>query len=196
MKYIVLPIIAALIGWFTNYVAIKLMFRPVKPYIILGMSLQGVIPKRRGELASTIGQVVESQLVSTVELFESFLDDDRKEDIVQSIRDLVKIRIQDYLPFFLPSGLRDYVSSYIDDIIKKESRSAIDELTEKYKSKIVEEIIISKMIEEKINNFDMLELERLIISVAKKELKHIEYLGGLIGFLIGLIQSLFIYYLS
>ncbi len=46
------------------------------------------------------------------------------------------------------------------------------------------------MVEDKINELDLYELEEIIIRIAKKELKHIEFLGLVLGFLIGIVQGL------
>lgn len=46
-KLAVLAIIGAFIGWMTNVFAIKLLFRPLQPVNILGIKLQGLIPKRK-----------------------------------------------------------------------------------------------------------------------------------------------------
>ncbi|HHT66442.1 MAG TPA: DUF445 family protein, partial [Clostridiales bacterium] len=50
-------IVGALIGWFTNYLAVKMLFRPIRPWRIplTKIELQGLIPKRREEIAVTIG---------------------------------------------------------------------------------------------------------------------------------------------
>nr|WP_317358760.1 DUF445 family protein [uncultured Tyzzerella sp.] len=53
--------------------------------------------------------------------------------------------------------------------------------------KILSSISVSKMIEEKINSFDMETIENLIVSVTKKELNAITIIGGVLGFIIGLI---------
>ena len=46
-----LPIIAAIIGWGTNYLAVRMLFHPRKQKNILGLKLQGVFPKRQKVLA-------------------------------------------------------------------------------------------------------------------------------------------------
>ena len=51
------------------------------------------------------------------------------------------------------------------------------------------------MVENKINELDLYQLEELIIKVAKKELKHIEILGLVLGFLIGIIQGIIIIFI-
>ena len=42
--------IGAMIGWITNYLAIKMLFRPYKEINILGLKIQGLLPKRKQAL--------------------------------------------------------------------------------------------------------------------------------------------------
>jgi uncharacterized membrane protein YheB (UPF0754 family) len=196
MIYLAIPLVGGLIGWFTNYLAIKLVFRPFEPTFVLGFTIHGVIPKRRAEIAESIGVMVENQLISTPEIFDVLLDEKRKEEIIFSIRHTIRSRFMNYLPGYIPHSLKELLIGYIDDIIKKESKGFIDDISSKYRDKISNEIFISKIIEKKINNLDMEALENLILGVSKKELKYIEYLGGFIGFLIGLVQSIIIYYIA
>lgn len=54
---------------------------------------------------------------------------------------------------------------------------------------IVKNMSIANMIEEKINGFDMKMIEELIFSVVKKELNAITLVGGILGFIIGLVPA-------
>ena len=53
----ILPIIAALIGWATNFVAIKMLFHPQDPKKILGITFQGVFLKTKA-IAERLGELV------------------------------------------------------------------------------------------------------------------------------------------
>ena len=48
---ILIPIISALIGWLTNWVAIRMLFHPRKPILIGNFKLQGLIPRRQPDIA-------------------------------------------------------------------------------------------------------------------------------------------------
>jgi len=61
--------------------------------------------------------------------------------------------------------------------------------------KATSSIELGKMIEDKVNEFEMEELERIVINIAKTELKHIEVLGGILGFIIGIFQGVIILFL-
>ena len=56
--------IGAMIGWITNYIAIKMLFRPYKEMNFLFFKIQGLIPKRRSEIAVSIADTVQKELIS------------------------------------------------------------------------------------------------------------------------------------
>lgn len=60
-------VVGAVIGGVTNVIAIRMLFHPYKPYYIFKMRIPftpGLIPKRRDEIASKIGQVIEEHLIT------------------------------------------------------------------------------------------------------------------------------------
>ena len=60
------PAVGAVIGYFTNYIAVKMLFRPYKPVKIGRFTLPftpGVIPSRKGDLARAIGNAIENNLL-------------------------------------------------------------------------------------------------------------------------------------
>ena len=61
-----LTIVGGLIGWITNILAIKLLFRPITPVKIpiLNIEILGLIPKRKNEIAANIGEVISNELLS------------------------------------------------------------------------------------------------------------------------------------
>lgn len=66
-----LPVIGAFIGYFTNYVAIKMLFYPKRPYYIANIRIPftpGLIPKKRNELIDKISSVVAEKVINKNEL--------------------------------------------------------------------------------------------------------------------------------
>ncbi|MEZ4979183.1 MAG: DUF445 family protein, partial [Chitinophagales bacterium] len=55
---LLLPIIAGLIGWLTNFLAVKMLFYPRNPKQILGITFHGVFPKRQAHVAEKVGELV------------------------------------------------------------------------------------------------------------------------------------------
>jgi uncharacterized membrane protein YheB (UPF0754 family) len=79
MFLLLAPAVGALIGYVTNAVAIKMLFRPFKPVRIFGIRLPftpGVLPRERHKLADSIGSMVERELLTPEILRERLLKED------------------------------------------------------------------------------------------------------------------------
>lgn len=190
---IVLAIIGGIIGWITNILAIKLIFRPINPIKIpiINIEILGLIPKRKKEIAENIGQVVANELVSIDDIIHDAFTEEDKAKLTTYVQDKIKNIINEKLNF-IPAPFKMIITPKIDSIIDEEVSPAINELSDDMISKIKDRVEIETIVTEKINDLDLLELERIIISVAKKELKHIEILGLILGLVIGLIQGIVI----
>jgi uncharacterized membrane protein YheB (UPF0754 family) len=190
--------VGAGIGWFTNRIAIRMLFRPQIPVKIplVNISIQGLIPRRRQEIASSIGEVVERELVSIEEIIIQLAAEENREEIIGTIKRKVAEIIIRKLPGFLPVSIKELIVEYVNDIINQQANVVINELVENIIHKAAAEMNLRQMIENKINQFDLVKLEEMILSVASKELKHIEYLGAVIGFFIGITQAVIIHFIT
>jgi len=66
--YLAPPLVGAFIGYMTNYVAIRMLFRPLRPWRLLGLRVPmtpGVIPAKRHDLARNIGRMVGAHLLTS-----------------------------------------------------------------------------------------------------------------------------------
>jgi uncharacterized membrane protein YheB (UPF0754 family) len=195
LKFAVMAFVGAGIGWFTNRIAIRMLFRPQNPFRIpvIGISIQGLIPRRRQEIASSIGEVVDRELVSIEEIVLGLAAEKNREEIIEAIKQKVEAIIKSKLSVLVPGYVKELIADYINDIIDQQANIVINELVENIIHKAAREMNLRQMIEDKINQFDIGKLEGIILCVADRELKHIEYLGAFIGFLIGVAQAFLVY---
>ncbi|MFH2123781.1 MAG: DUF445 family protein [Pseudomonadota bacterium] len=78
LPYATPPVVGAFIGYLTNKVAIKMLFRPLKAWQILGVRVPltpGVIPAKRGELAVNIGEMVGEHLLTSKEIGQALTNE-------------------------------------------------------------------------------------------------------------------------
>lgn len=82
------PLIGAVIGYCTNWIAVKMLFKPLEPIKVFGKTLPftpGVIPKNRGRIAKACGKAVGETLLTESDLKKAFLDDNTKKSVAASI---------------------------------------------------------------------------------------------------------------
>ena len=185
-----IPVIGALIGWITNIIAIRLLFRPYKPVNILGFKIQGLLPKRQKEIAAAVGKVVESELVS-IDSIRRVVEENRVDRrIVRKVFYLIKDRIDDRLPVLLPSSVKKMIRNYIMAQAKKEIREILPQIANGMVRELEDQVSLKGMVENRVNEFDFKKLEEIVLRVSKKELRFVEVAGGILGFIIGLLQML------
>lgn len=196
LKIALLASIGGVIGYITNVLAIKLIFRPIEPIKvpILNFEIIGLIPKRRNEISKNIGEIIQEEFLSMDDIISNIMNEEDKENIIEYIKEKIKNIAQEKMSF-VPFPIRGMIEGYIMDAVDVEVKSAINELSEDIMNKAKERINIQEIVENKINELDLYQLEELIIKVAKKELKHIEILGLVLGFLIGIIQGVIIIFI-
>ncbi|HEX2955202.1 MAG TPA: DUF445 family protein [Chitinispirillaceae bacterium] len=189
---ILIPVISALIGWITNYIAVKMIFRPRNEICIFGIRIQGLIPKRKQDLAVKIAHTVEKELISHKDIREVL----KSEDFHLQTSDVIRQKIEGFIltkasgnplvAMFVTPEITSRLSTTIMDELQNEIPGVIDSILEKVETKIDFREIIQK----KIEQFDSSKLESIVYNIASRELKAIEILGGVLGFLVGIIQLL------
>ncbi|NLT20570.1 MAG: DUF445 family protein [Syntrophomonadaceae bacterium] len=188
IKILLIPLISALIGYVTNVVAIRLLFWPRKP-INLGLyELQGLLPKRQAEIAVSVGDLVEEQLLSLDEIFEKINTPETMEMAIVKTVKVLREKLDNMLPRFLPAMVVQLVGDIMEKVVRQEAPGLINQLIESGHEYLSKDIQIRKIVTQKIIDFDLDQLEDMIRSVSNKELTFIEILGGVLGFIIGLVQ--------
>ena len=90
--YFIGPAVGAVIGYITNDIAIRMLFRPHQAKYILGIHVPftpGIIPKEKARIASAIGKAVSENLMNREVLEKSLLSDDMLEKICNAIDEFV-----------------------------------------------------------------------------------------------------------
>ena len=77
--YLLGPLTGGIIGYFTNWLAIKMMFRPHQPKCLFGIKIPftpGLIPKERGRIAEAVGSSISENLMNKEVLEKNLLSED------------------------------------------------------------------------------------------------------------------------
>ncbi|MBI5809579.1 MAG: DUF445 family protein [Deltaproteobacteria bacterium] len=197
LNLLIPPFAGAVIGWITNWVAIKLLFRPHSPVTVFGWKIQGLIPKRRKEISRSIAKAIEKDLLSSSDIASMLDGMEWKAEVEKMVEEMVEHRFTslDRLKGLPVIGLlSDNLKYHIKFLLTKEILGRIDGKKSSIATKFRDNVDIKATLINKIDRLDVRRFEGLLTEFIARELKHLEYLGGIMGFLIGVLQSAFIYF--
>lgn len=197
LRLCIMVLIGAWIGWITNWIAIKMLFHPYQEKRFLFFKLQGLIPKRRKDIGKGISEVVEKELIS----LEEVLDQVDEEGIFSRIENMIDQHLDENLEGEIKEAFpviamfigRETIAK-IKLLIKQGLLAKKEEICLSFGGYLEETVDFKSMIQEKISSFSMEKLEEVITGLAKKELKHIEWVGALLGAILGGVQFLLFSY--
>lgn len=188
----VIPFISAVIGYVTNYIAIKMLFYPRRPINLRLFTIQGIFPKRKTLLARRMAKLVAEELLS----MDQLKDEIDRQATQGEIRDAIEDEVEKYLKEKI-SSLNPIISTFINDNrmlqlrdkICREIESFIPKITRQFFNRL-DTVNLENMVFEQVASFTSDKLENMMMSVIQDELKFIEWAGAFLGFAIGLIQVL------
>jgi uncharacterized membrane protein YheB (UPF0754 family) len=188
--YISIPIIAALIGWLTNWIAVRMIFRPRAPIRILGLTFLGLIPKRKSDLARKIGATVEKELISHQDIQKVV----ERPEFSESLLNTIMLKIDERIANLIGSNqllamlFSGHAAGNVKAAVRGELEKQLPGILESMFEKMESNLDFKEIVRTKIENFDLLKLESIIYGIAARELRAIELYGGVLGFLFGLAQ--------
>lgn len=191
IKAILLVVIGSLIGWITNYVAIKMLFRPYKEINLFFFKIQGLIPKRKHEIGLSLAETIQSELISLDDIMKKLENAEIEEEMERVIDNILEAKLAKEISSKFPMlamFLNESTLNKIKDSIRDTIMENKDQIIELLFTTLEKNVDFKEIIVEKVDAFSLEELERIIFSLAKKELKHIEIVGAILGGLIGIAQ--------
>ena len=174
-----------------------MLFHPRRARTLLGFKWQGLIPKRQEEIATKVGDLIEKDLLGEGWLKRELTEVDLTPYLETLARRIVRERFMERLQqipligSFINDKLVDQIEETVIEEIVDEAQPLIDQIATDLEKKFT----IKTKVYEAIMRLDLTQLESAVYSLARKELKGIERLGGFLGFIIGVIQSSILFFL-
>ncbi len=133
IEYIITPIMSTIIGYGTNYIAVKMLFRPKKEIKVFGHTLPftpGAIPKGKPRLAKAVGDVVGSQLVTEEDIKAQLLNEKTQSVIVEKISEIMSTEIKTEVMTLAKYDEDSYLAlkEKIADVISEQILNSIDDM--------------------------------------------------------------------
>ncbi|MFN4896858.1 MAG: DUF445 domain-containing protein [Pseudomonadota bacterium] len=185
-----IPIVSALIGYVTNYIAVAMLFRPHRPVSVLGVKLQGLVPRRQREIAQSLGAMIERDLFSHEDIQQALKSVETAEEASLFLNEQIDLFVQKLagqnpmVGMFMQGPLLDQVKGLLREQMSERFPSLLERIVQRAEDKLD----VSEIVRAKVEAFDLTKLEAIIHEVSARELKTIEVLGGVLGFIVGLAQ--------
>lgn len=140
----------------------------------------------------------------TLGIMSTLVNDDLLNSIAHGVGELidkvVRENSQEIIGKVIDSEIEKVKAYRVCDVIEKYNErfpmiidfvlSSYKRIIQKNLGQILRNVDIEKIVEEKIDSFNVMELESMIFGIMKKELNAIVYLGALLGFIMGWVNVL------
>ena len=193
---ILVPIISAFIGWIINRLAIKMLFHPRKPKKILGITFQGILPKRQPEIAEKIGQLISHEFISLFDIEQKISNPENLKSVMPMIEehvdDFLRIKLKKEMPV-VSMFIGDKTISSLKTVFMQEIEILFPQVIKQFAGNLKSELDLEKIVNQKLSSFSSDKLESVIRLNLSTEFILIEMIGAIAGFIIGLVQVLIIW---
>ena len=134
VSYILAPALGGIIGYITNDIAIRMLFRPQKAKYIMGVHIPftpGIIPKEKGRIADAIGGVISENLMNKDVLERYLLSDDMVSKVRLSVEEFIETQKHN------PETVKEFLGHYLsDDEIATISQNVNESITKQTYTKL------------------------------------------------------------
>ena len=137
-SYIIAPLLGGVIGYITNDIAIRMLFRPHKAKYIMGVRVPftpGIIPKEKGRIADAIGGVISENLMNKDVLERYLLSDDMVSKVRLSVEEFIETQkhnqetVKDFLDHYLSDDEISTISQNVNESITKQTYTKLSDVS-------------------------------------------------------------------
>lgn len=206
-SYIIAPLLGGVIGYITNDIAIRMLFRPHTAKYLFGIHIPftpGIIPKEKGRIAEAIGGLGGKAASlfggNIVAKFLGMLREPAEHFLAKNINTMLKNNGEEIVSNMIGGEVDSFLNKPVCKLLEgreEQLAQGVNTVEGIYRTvitdhlpKILDSIDIGKIVRERINEMDVNETERLIFKIMNKELKAIVWLGALLGLIMGSINCL------
>ena len=164
LEYISGPLIGAVIGYFTNYIAVKMLFYPKKEVLLFGHRLPftpGAIPKGKPRLAKAVGDVVGNTLITQEDVEQKLISDEMSGKITDFVMKGFSVPVEDSIIRAVGLTEDEYLVGRVNiPSIIAEKGSVI--INEKLKSSMLKFLVPDELVHSMLESMGK-EVERIIL---------------------------------
>ena len=188
---ILIPLLSAFTGWIAIKIVVKLVFRPLLPQKIMGVTWQGILPAYKQQLAARIGQIAADEFASFPGIEEKISDPRNMEKIKPLIEthidDFLRNKLKEQMPM-IGMFIGDKTISTLKVVFMQEIESLFPQVMQQFAGQLKSDLNIEQMVVSKSASVSSAQIESLLYKNLGKEFQKAAMIGAVAGLLIGIIQ--------
>ena len=187
-----MPIMGVLVGYYTNWLALLMIFRPLEVTSYLGIPYQGLFLKRQLEVSKEFANVVANRVLNTENLIRLIFLGKGGDLIIQTVSNKANEAIQKKLNDKVPLAPLLLGADKIKELKEKITDKIlwiIPDVAYRIKDYLYDSLKIESTIAERLSKLPKAEFEELLHSVFKEDEMTLIVLGAILGGLVGLAQA-------
>jgi uncharacterized membrane protein YheB (UPF0754 family) len=190
---LIMPAFGLIVGWFTDWLALKMIFNPKEPIRILGVEWQGLFLKRRKEVAADYGALIADEIITPRKVLEAVLKGPLSDRVFAMVRRQVQASLDRNTGLARPLVVMTVGSSRYRDMKRTITTKVMDRLpdTMTYLEDYARDSMdVRNLLIQKMQALDELQFEALIRPAFEQDEWILITVGALLGFTMGEAQAL------
>ena len=187
-----IPLFGGIVGLISDYVVLQMLFRPLQPKMILGLTVQGQFIARQKEVARDYAELISKELLTPAHIVEEMLNgplaDQLIDQIQRQVRDATERQLGVARPFVVMAMSSERYNEIrkfmVDRIIK-----LIPETSREMERYALDALDIKNTIADRMDRLTPQQFEGLLRPAFKEDEPYLIVCGAVLGFLIGELQA-------
>ena len=190
---LIMPAFGLVVGWFTDWLALKMIFNPKRPIHVFGFTIQGLFLRRRREVAADYGALIADEIITPRKVIEAVLRGPLSDRVFAMIRREVQSAMDRSAGLARPlvvvtigsARYRQMKATIADKIMDRlpETMTYVEEYAR-------ETMDIRNVLREKMQRLDEKQFEALIRPAFEQDEWILITVGAMLGFVMGEVQAL------
>jgi uncharacterized membrane protein YheB (UPF0754 family) len=187
-----MPVVGAIVGLGTNYLAIEMIFRPHEPRRYLGLfRYQGLFPKRQRDIARDYGETARHEILTPANVIAA-VEQRAGERIRQEVRDTIVERlraewgaVQAAVRVPVPPDLIDRAA----DLVMEHLGQMIPEVRPEFEAYLERKLDVDTLVETRLGTLSKMQFERVLRGIFEEDELTLILVGGFLGGAVGVLQA-------
>lgn len=190
---LIMPAFGLIVGWFTDWLALKMIFNPKEPIRILGVEWQGLFLKRRKEVAADYGALIADEIITPHKVIEAVLRGPLSDRVFAMVRKQVQAALDRNTGLAKPLVVMTVGTSRYQDMKRSITGKVMARMPETMayiEDYARESMDVRNLLIRKMQALDELQFEALIRPAFEQDEWILITVGALLGFTMGEAQAL------